>query len=70
LDLRKHLSQQVGIVGKTGRFGEFRGIDVSHALAAHEVLQHFRERILRRVVAVGRIEWVGGHDPADRRCDC
>ena len=69
LHLGEHLGQQVGIVRQSGGFGQFGGVNVTQALAAHQVLQHLRQRILGIFVAVGRIEWIGGHDPADRRCD-
>ena len=46
LDLREHLGQEVGVVGEPGGLGQFGGVDVAHALAAHEVLQHFCQRIL------------------------
>ena len=70
LDLGEHLGEEVRVVRKARGLRQFRGVDVPHALAAHQVLQHFCQRILGFLVAIGRIKWVGGHDPADRRCGC
>ena len=70
LDLGEHLGEEVRVVRKPRGLRQFRRVNVPHALAAHQVLQHFCQRILGFLVAVGRIKWVGGHDPADRRCGC